>query len=334
VITTLGVRMTLGITVDPESTPANVILWASHSSPSVSSGAANSGAVTRLSGPGLASRQDVITGLPRAIANHAVNSLHFGPDGKLYIAHGGNTGAGAPNTATTEFGTRPEQPLSAALLVADVKAPGFQGSCASPVDDATGTASTLVPPTCDVAVFASGIRNMYDFAFHSNGAIYGPDNGLGVQGTVPTAPVPDCQGTVPYSSALDPGPQPDMLLRLELGGYYGHPNPARDERVFGDGSFQGVPRRRATRRGSSTSGSTARPMARSSTSTTTPAASYAGSCWSRTTRPGTTSPASGWRPTAGRSPPPPRSSAASTTRYPSRSVRMARSTSASSAATR
>ena len=54
--------------------------------------------VSRLSGPGFATRQDVITGLPRAIANHATNSIHFGPDGKLYIAQGGNTGAGAPNT--------------------------------------------------------------------------------------------------------------------------------------------------------------------------------------------------------------------------------------------
>ncbi|MGH7358628.1 MAG: PQQ-dependent sugar dehydrogenase, partial [Candidatus Rokuibacteriota bacterium] len=240
VITTLGNRMTLGLTVDPESTPSNVILWASHSSPSVFSGTANSSTISRLSGPAFTTRQDVITGLPRAIANHAVNSLHFGPDGQLYIAQGGNTGAGAPNTATTEFGTRPEQPLSAALLVADVKASGFQGVCASPVDDATGTASKEIPPTCDVVVFASGLRNMYDFAFHSNGEIYGPENGLGVEGTFPTAPVPDCQGIVPYAPEFDPGSQADQLLRLQPGRYYGHPNPARDECVFADGSHQGV----------------------------------------------------------------------------------------------
>ena len=132
VITTLGSRLTLGITVDPASTASNVILWVSHSSPSTDNGELNSSTVTKLSGANFTTRQDVITGLPRAIANHAINSIHFGPDGKLYIAQGGNTGAGAPNTANTEFGTRAEQPLSAAFLVADVKAAGFDGTCATP----------------------------------------------------------------------------------------------------------------------------------------------------------------------------------------------------------
>jgi large repetitive protein len=240
VITTLGSRLTLGLTVDPASTPTNVILWVSHSSPSLNAGVANSSTITRLSGSGFTTRQDVITGLPRALANHAVNSIHFGPDGKLYIANGGNTGAGAPNTANTEFGTRPEQPLSAALLVADVKAVGFQGQCASPLDDATGTASKQIPSTCHVTPFATGLRNTYDFVFHSNGHIYAPNNGLGVQGTFPFTPAPDCQGIVPYSSSFDPGAQPDGLNLLEQGRYYGHPNPARDECVFGDGHFQGV----------------------------------------------------------------------------------------------
>jgi N-acetylneuraminic acid mutarotase/glucose/arabinose dehydrogenase len=239
-VTTLGSRLTLGIAVDPFSTPTNVVLWVAHSSPSLNSGVANSSTVSRLSGPGFATRQDVITGLPRAIANHAINSLHFGPDGRLYIAQAGNTGAGAPNTANTEFFTRPEQPLSAALLVADVHATGFQGTCASAVDDSTGTAAKIVPASCHVAVYASGLRNIYDFVHHSNGHIYAPENGLGVKGTFPATPTPDCQGIVTYSTQFDPGEQPDTLLLLQAGRYYGHPNPARDECVFGNGSRQGV----------------------------------------------------------------------------------------------
>jgi N-acetylneuraminic acid mutarotase/glucose/arabinose dehydrogenase len=239
-ITTLGSRLALGIAVDPLSTPTNVILWVAHSSPSLTSGVANSSVVSRLSGPGFTTREDVITGLPRAIANHAVNSLHFGPDGRLYIAQAGNTGAGAPNTANTEFFTRPEQPLSAALLVADVHAAGFQGACASAVDDSTGTASKIIPASCHVAVYSSGLRNIYDFVHHSNGHIYAPDNGLGVKGTFPARPTPDCQGIVTYSTQFDPGEQPDTLVLLQPGRYYGHPNPARDECVFGDGAQQGV----------------------------------------------------------------------------------------------
>ena len=44
--------------------------------------------MSRLSGPDLTQREDVITGLPRAKANHAINSIHFGPDGKLYVFGG------------------------------------------------------------------------------------------------------------------------------------------------------------------------------------------------------------------------------------------------------
>jgi glucose/arabinose dehydrogenase len=237
VITTLGSRLTLGLTVDPASTPSNVVLWASHSSPSLDAGVPNSGMVTRLSGPGFATRQDVITGLPRAIANHGTNSIHFGPDGKLYIAQGGNTGAGAPNNANTEFGTMQEQPLSAAMLVADVKAAGFDGSC-------NNTSDIFGPPPCDVVTYATGLRNAYDFVWHTNGSLYAPDNGLGVAGTFPPSPSPPCFGfgnTAPWTQGgHNPGEQADYLQRVEPGRYYGHPNPHRQECVFADGRYQNV----------------------------------------------------------------------------------------------
>jgi large repetitive protein len=238
VITTLGQRLTLGLTVDPASTPDNVILWASHSSPSDNNGTPNSGVVTRLSGPGFTTRQDVITGLPRAIANHATNSIHFGPDGKLYIAQGSNTGAGAGNNAGGEFGNAQEQPLSAALLVADVHAPGFDGSCLN-------TSNMYGPPPCDVTTYATGLRNTYDFTFHSNGNIYGGDNGLGTEGTFPPTTTPPCTAfgsTASYlSGGQNPGIQDDDLNLLRPGKYYGHPDPYRNECIFGDGHWQGVP---------------------------------------------------------------------------------------------
>lgn len=239
VITTLGSRLTLGITIDPQSTASNVVLWVAHSNPSTSDGRLNSSTVTRLSGSGFTTRQDVITGLPRAIANHAVNSLHFGPDGKLYVAVGGNTGAGAPNTANTEFGSRAEQPLSAALVVADVGAANFDGSCATPEN-------SYGPSPCDVVPFATGLRNMYDFVHHTNGSIYGADNGLGITGTYPPKPASPCTGfgdtALWNQGGNNPGEQPDELERLMQGKYYGHPNPYRNECVFKNGSYQGVSR--------------------------------------------------------------------------------------------
>jgi glucose/arabinose dehydrogenase/N-acetylneuraminic acid mutarotase len=239
VITTIGSRLTLGIAVDPASTPSNVILWVSHSDRNLTNEApANSSMVSRLSGPGFATRVDVITGLPRSMANHSVNSLHFGPDGRLFIAQSGNTGAGAPNTANTEFGDRPEQPLAAAILVADVKAAGFEGQCATPIG------SFGFPASCDVRPHATGFRNSYDFVWHSNGEMYATENGLGVTGSFPPSATPPCTGladTSPWTTGGDnPGEQPDLLFRVEPGKYYGHPNPYRNECVFKDGHYQNV----------------------------------------------------------------------------------------------
>ncbi len=233
-----GPRLTLGLAIDPDSTPGDVILWASHSHGEIFIGELNTGIVSRLSGPGFADVEDVITGLPRSYANHATNSIHFGPDGRLYLAQGGNTGAGAANLGQSEFRDMAEQPLSAALLVADVKAPGFDGSCANEAD-------MFAPAPCDVTPYATGMRNMYDFVFHGNGHIYGPDNGLGVVGAYPPVPAPPCTGLADAANYLDggdnPGEQPDLLYDIIAGAYYGHPNPSRGECVFKDGSWQGVP---------------------------------------------------------------------------------------------
>src|SRR5688500_19200895 len=72
--------------------------------------------VSPLTGPNLSPR-DVITGLPRSVKDHFTNSIRWGPDGRLYIAQGANTGYGAP---TAGWGNRAEDPLSAAILAADV----------------------------------------------------------------------------------------------------------------------------------------------------------------------------------------------------------------------
>lgn len=245
VITTLGSRLALGITVDPASTASDVVLWVSHSSPSATLGVPNTGTVSRLSGPGFTTRADVITGLPRSYSNHSVNALHFGADGRLYIAIGGNTGAGAPNTANTEFGTMAEQALSAAIVVADVNhvaSPAFDGTCdPSTPSDPIGYG----PAPCDVAVWADGLRNTYDFVWTASGRMYGTDNGLGVVGSYPPTTSAPCFGdgsTASYTTGGDnPGSQPDELNLIEQGRYYGHPNPVRNECVFGDGHWQGVP---------------------------------------------------------------------------------------------
>jgi hypothetical protein len=80
----LGERMILGLTVDPQSTAARPILWASHSSIAQYDGEANSGVISKID-VAANTKVDVITGLPRALNNHATNQIHFEDDGLLYI---------------------------------------------------------------------------------------------------------------------------------------------------------------------------------------------------------------------------------------------------------
>ena len=117
-----------------------------------------------------------------------------------------------------------EQPLSAALLVADVGSPASTAP-------ATTAADIFGPPPCDVTTFATGLRNMYDFVFHCNGSIYGPDNGLGVTGTFPPSPTAPCLGIGKHralgrrSAGHNPGQQPDPLIRLQQGALLRAPEP-------------------------------------------------------------------------------------------------------------
>jgi N-acetylneuraminic acid mutarotase/glucose/arabinose dehydrogenase len=240
-----GDRLTLGIAIDPDSTADNVILWVAHGDGDLSFNATlNSGKVSRLSGPGFTQKVDVITGLPRSFGNHATNEIKFGPDGKLYIFQGGNTGAGAANNnLEPEFGNRPEQVLSAAVLVADVKAPNFNGNAASNLGEFKE--QFYARTGSSIQIYASGLRNTYSGVFHSNGSLYAPNNGLGSIATVPPvprlgSPTDRTKTTLFGQDVIDnPGLQPDDLDRIVQGGYYGHPNPYRDEVVFKDGTFQG-----------------------------------------------------------------------------------------------
>uniref|UniRef100_A0A7S3A212 Glucose/Sorbosone dehydrogenase domain-containing protein n=1 Tax=Rhodosorus marinus TaxID=101924 RepID=A0A7S3A212_9RHOD len=243
----LGDCLLLGLEFDPDSNADNVVLWVTHSDASQIGGAANSGKISKVSGPDMEVVEDVIVGLPRASANHAPNQIKFGPDGRLFIAVGGNTGGGTPNDQNSDFGFRPEQCLAAALLVADVKAEGFNGDCTPKQDpaemDLTGVAWECEEDIdCDVEVYATGTRNPYDFEFY-DGHIYMTDNGLGGKGTAPKLPDDytfgdSCHGPILGDEivSLDPGRRDDLLIDVVEGAYYGHPNPARRECVFFGGN--------------------------------------------------------------------------------------------------
>ena len=263
-----GPRLITGIVFDPSSTRDNPKLWVSHGQLAITPkgelvGATEwTGKISTLSGPDLSTYNDVVVNLPRSWRDHLNNQPAFGPDGCLYWSQGSHTAMGAP-TDKWNMG-RVERILSAAVLKLDPRklptTPGQSASAApapSPLDvktrDGGGTYDPFAP-TAPLTIYATGVRLGYEMLWHSNGHLYSAVNGSAEGGRTPGTPANRNanirridQGARGTYDGGDIAPmsvtstQPDLLLRLEQGGYYGHPNPIRGEYVlFGGNPTKGV----------------------------------------------------------------------------------------------
>jgi len=158
-----------------------------------------------------------IIGLPSGW--HPLNGCTFGPDKRLYVSVGSMNRLG-------EDPVRPETPLSAAVVVADVCHPKFNGGVL-PLNVQT-TAPVNYDPYAAAAplkLFATGFREMYRPCWHSNGNFYGGVNqndGVGRADTPSAGGVPSLRSVFPDED----------LVRIVEGGYYGHPNPSRKQYVL------------------------------------------------------------------------------------------------------
>jgi hypothetical protein len=86
-------------------------------------------------------------------------------------------------------------------------------------------------PDAPVRLYATGVRNAYDFAFGPDGLLYAPVNGAGGGGRAPDDPA-----TALDEHAPELGREEDRLLILARGDYGGHPNPLRREYVANGGN--------------------------------------------------------------------------------------------------
>lgn len=218
---------TVGIAFSPQATAENLVLYTSHAD-RANEGNLYTGTVSKLNIPALGSegsvvRTDVITGLPHPTAlNHQPNGITFGPDGKLYQTVGGMaTLGGSPNWGASET------LLSAAVLVADVEG---DAAFASTVNVNTSTGYNPFAPDAPVKIFATGLRNAYDLAWHSNGQLYSGINANSLNG----ATTPDDPGQ-PGNQAIQ-AKKHEMLAMVREGLYYGHPNSTRGEYILNGGN--------------------------------------------------------------------------------------------------
>ena len=94
----------------------------------------------------------------------------FGNSGELYIQTGSNTNGGRPGQLS---GTQlqKENYYSSATLVAELSDPQFDGKIVYDKGD------DGKPIGGGIEIFAAGVRNSYGIVLHSNGNLYGTDNG-------------------------------------------------------------------------------------------------------------------------------------------------------------
>ena len=223
-LTLPGTRKILGLVFDPQATATNLAAWLTSDERKAENLDVGtfSGTVSKLSIPaagrsGSATETRYIVGLPSGW--HPLNGCTFGPDKRLYISVGSMNRLG-------DDPVRPETPLSAALVVADVRSPGFNGG-RLPLNVQT-TAPVNYDPSAASApleLYATGFREMYRPCWHSNGNLYGGVNQNDGTGRADTPSGPG----VPSLHSVFPD---EDLVRIVQGGYYGHPNPSRKQYVL------------------------------------------------------------------------------------------------------
>ena len=224
-----GNRLLTGFAFDPASTAANPIVWVAHGQYAFGETDDDyaddwTSKVTRLSGANLATVQDVLVNLPRSARDHLTNQPVFGPDGALYFDQGSNTSMGAPDVA---WGERVERLLSGAILRLDLtKLPATL-----PLDVKTPDGGGTYNPSAagaPLTIYAAGVRNAYDLVWTRDGTLYAPTNGAAAGGSTPAG------GGAPAVEGVTTT-QHDFLFKVQPGGYYGHPNPIRNDFVLNGG---------------------------------------------------------------------------------------------------
>ena len=224
-----GPRIITGLAFDPRDP---TVLWVSHGVAAMEGAPDFSGKLSTLGGGKYKDYADRVIGLPRAYKDHMNFALAFAPgDGSLYLSQGSNTGSGAPDT---KWNNRPERLLSAAILKIDTEAlPRSR-----PLDVTTADGGGVYDPFADAApltIHATGVRSGFDLLWHSSGHLFTAINGAGRGGNTPSVGAGDALLSGPIMSV--PVTTDDTLADVTaFGGFHGHPNPLRGERVLMGGN--------------------------------------------------------------------------------------------------
>jgi glucose/arabinose dehydrogenase len=228
-LTLPGDRKILGLAFDPGATAEELIAWITHDERKAEqkNEGTFSGVLSKIRIPAVGPEGAVIgsgttetpyiIGLPSGW--HPLNGCTFGPDKRIYISVGSMNRLG-------DDPVRPETLLSSAVVVADVRSPHFSGG-RLPLNVQTTAPVHYDPLAADapLKLYATGFRQMYRVCWHTNGNLYGGVNqndGTGRSDTPSKPGVPALHSVFPDED----------LVRIVEGGYYGHPNPSRNQYVL------------------------------------------------------------------------------------------------------
>jgi glucose/arabinose dehydrogenase len=229
-----------GIAFAPGSNASNMTMWISSGDLAESNAPDFTGTIgaIQISNGVVGPYQVYVTGLPRSNSNHLNNQPVFGPDGALYWGEGSNTSMGAPDAV---WGNRPEHLLNAAILRLNIQqVQQYVTANKQPLNvqtDSLPAGQTAYNPYATGApltIYATGVRNAYDLIWDTNGHLYAPTNGAAAGGNIPATPA----GVTPSAPAINgvSSAEDDYLYDIVPGGYYGHPDPARGQYIFGGGN--------------------------------------------------------------------------------------------------
>lgn len=235
-----GPRLVTGLCFDPSSGPSNLVAYVSHGQAVLDNADDWTGKLSRLSGESLENYEDLVVELPRGQKDHLNFQPVVGPDGAIYFGQGSMTSAGDPDS---KWGSRGEHLMTAAVLRLD---PAKLKSI--PLRARTEGSDVYDPfaPDAPLTIFSTGVRSGFDLLFHSNGSFYATINGATGGGNAPGSPVGAPGPVVPALREMETTTD-DLLVALQQGAYYGHPNPLRREYVVNAGNArkgfdpQGIP---------------------------------------------------------------------------------------------
>lgn len=158
----------------------------------------------------------IASGLPVSLSNWGVFGTVIDNAASLFISIGTFNNGGVPSEGD---GNLPDCVASGSLLKLNFRNPVISGQLEWSSDDPALATLTTSPAESGVSIFATGIRSCFQPVYTSSGKLFCIDGGANL--------MPDQRSTSCTRSTRFEVSEPDKVLNVRQGKWYGHANRAR-----------------------------------------------------------------------------------------------------------